>query len=1047
MGQAPRREGRQPSGPKRPRGSADDLRELNERFALLARATTDALWDWDLEKNRLWWNDAFEDRFGKRAGPDTESSAWWLERIHPADREQTAKSLQAAIDGDADAWSAEYRFRRLDGSYAVVCDRATVVRDSQGKARRMAGAISDITETRVAEERLREAQALLQTFHENAPNPMGIVELLDNDILHVHANPAMCRLMGLEPGRATGKRASRIGTPETIIRWWVDHLRQCQLSGGQVRFKYCHTRVGETRWFSVAMSEILPHASSGRPRFCYSTEDITQYLSLSQEKEEALAVLDAMMASAPVGFAVFDTEYRYRLVNRHLADLNGVPVSEHLGRTPFDVVPSVAAQGRILFDGVMESGAPVIDHELSGETQAAPGQLRYWTETWYPVRAGDGAMLGVAAVISEITERKRVEADLRLSRERLDLAQRSASIGTFDWDLRSNRIVWTEQLEAIYGLAPGEFQGTREHWANCLHPEDLPTVERYLERVIERRSRFDDRYRIVRPGGNVRWIRGIGKVLTDTSGEAARMLGVNIDVTEQVEVEERLRETENIFLRLASSNVIGIFIFDGAGRFYYANDAFLEMVGYTHADLKAGALRFDQMTPAEYQHLDDRARGELIASGGCGPFEMELVRKDGSKVSVLLGAAMLEPASTPPQRSIGISVDLTERKTLERKLLERQKLESIGLLAGGIAHDFNNLLVGILGNASLAESILPAGHEAAGFLRDIAHAAERAATLTRQMLAYSGRGRFVLEPIDLSVLAAEIVGLVRRSIPGRIEVRLELQPGLQPIEGDSSQMQQIIMNLVLNAAEAIGDAAGVVGIRTGFRQVDPDWIRRELEGADLQPGDYVFLEVSDNGCGMDESTKARIFDPFFTTKFTGRGLGLAAVAGIVRGHNGTIRVTSQPGAGSSFLVLVPAATRPNPAVRPAATLPETRGSGTILVVDDQLMVRQMVKVALESRGYTVLLAGTGSEAMQIFEKEAAGIALILLDFSMPGMGGDEVVPKLRQIRSDAKIVITSGYGESEIRRIFESTGLDGFIQKPYTAKRLCQIIAAALGTG
>ena len=269
--------------------------------------------------------------------------------------------------------------------------------------------------------------------------------------------------------------------------------------------------------------------------------------------------------------------------------------------------------------------------------------------------------------------------------------------------------------------------------------------------------------------------------------------------------------------------------------------------------------------------------------------------------------SFVEQGGTP--LALALMTDITERKQAEERLRQTQKLESLGLLAGGVAHDFNNLLVGVIGNASLAQELLPPGNPAAELLDGVIKTGEQAAHLTRQMLAYSGKGRFVVEALDLSALIPEIGGLVRPSISKKIALHFDLEEDLPPIEADRGQIQQVFMNLVLNAAEAIGSHDGLISVRTGVQNVDDAYVRLHPEAAELKPGEYVFLEVRDTGCGMDDATRAKIFDPFFSTKFTGRGLGLAAVAGIVRGHKGAISVTSAPGQGSCFTVLFPAAAR------------------------------------------------------------------------------------------------------------------------------------------
>jgi PAS domain S-box-containing protein len=399
-----------------------------------------------------------------------------------------------------------------------------------------------------------------------------------------------------------------------------------------------------------------------------------------------------------------------------------------------------------------------------------------------------------------------------------------------------------------------------------------------------------------------------------------------------------------------------------------------------------------------------------------------------------------------------LGIDVTEQvrirramQATEEQLRETAKLESLGVLAGGIAHDFNNLLVGIIGNASLALEMV--GREAAvrGVIGDVLRAGERAATLTRQMLAYSGKGRFVVESVDLSSLVEEMLPLIQGSVTRAVTVRTQLAPHLPAVEADPAQLQQVFMNLVINGAEACEDRQGVVNVSTSLQQVDTEYIRTTFGVSEILPGDYVLLEVADNGMGMDEATRARIFDPFFTTKFTGRGLGLSAVLGIIRAHRGAIKVYSEPGRGSTFKVLFPAEGSHRPAApAPAAVSGVTVNHGAVMVVDDEDIVRQIAGAALEQLGFEVIEARNGVEAVDLFRSCGAGVDLVILDLTMPLMTGEETLRRLRAIDPNVRVILSSGFNESDATRHFQGRGLAGFLQKPYTLTRLSERVQAAL---
>jgi PAS domain S-box-containing protein len=389
--------------------------------------------------------------------------------------------------------------------------------------------------------------------------------------------------------------------------------------------------------------------------------------------------------------------------------------------------------------------------------------------------------------------------------------------------------------------------------------------------------------------------------------------------------------------------------------------------------------------------------------------------------------------------------DVTERRRFNDRLQQTQKLESLGVLAGGIAHDFNNLLTGIMGNVSIVLDDLPSSIAVRSNLEAVMNASERAAVLTRQLLAYAGKGRFVIERLDLSDLVQEITNLLQTSIPKTVRLRLEPHHELPCIECDAAQIQQLIMNLVINAAEAIEEGkTETVLISTSLEQINQAYIDQMVAPNGISPGKYVMLEVRDPGCGMDAVTRSRIFDPFFTTKFTGRGLGLAAVMGIVRGHRGALHVDSAPGKGSSFQVLFPVSEGPPARLERPSREKSLRGQGTILVIDDEGAVRQTAKSALESYGYNVVVAENGKEGVDLFHELGDEVAAVLLDMTMPVMSGEEALMHLQSARQDVPVVLSSGYDEDEATRLFTGKGLAGFVQKPYTAACLAEKMKVVL---
>ena len=397
-------------------------------------------------------------------------------------------------------------------------------------------------------------------------------------------------------------------------------------------------------------------------------------------------------------------------------------------------------------------------------------------------------------------------------------------------------------------------------------------------------------------------------------------------------------------------------------------------------------------------------------------------------------------ASNRVEAVTGSTRDITEQRRFEEQeresqeqLRERARLESLGVMAGGIAHDFNNLLVGILGNASLLVEMVP--EKERPFASEIVLAAERAADLTNQMLAYSGRGQFATEVLDVNQLIRDNLTLLRATISRSVSLELDLSAEDCFIEADRGQIQQIVMNLLINASEAIGNSPGIIGIRTKLTDRTAAQTSERLH-SQVAPGRYVQIEVADNGSGMSPETQKRIFDPFFSTKFTGRGLGLAAVLGIVKGHEGDIDVVSRPGAGATFTVLLPVCERARTEHRDSKPSPEPEAArGTVMVVDDEEIVLRTASAALRSRGFRAVTAPGASEALDIL-RGGSEISLVILDLTMPVMTGEQAIPLIKQIRPELPIILSSGYSEAEIVRRFSSAGIADVLQKPYTVDEL-----------
>ncbi len=518
----------------------------------------------------------------------------------------------------------------------------------------------------------------------------------------------------------------------------------------------------------------------------------------------------------------------------------------------------------------------------------------------------------------------------------------------------------------------------------------------------------------------------------------------------------RLRKAQAVYeeaelRRLAIFNTISDAVFlhplqeEGFAPFIDVNDAACSWYGFTREEFRSlTASDITKRVDADRHSLAKNRR--MLLEAGQLVFETTHITKAGSEFPVEINSSVVNLTGRP--MILAVVRDITKRKHLEKERLvfERQvqhaqKLESLGVLAGGIAHDFNNLLMAILGNADLALDEISSVSPARSKLRDIEKAVKRAAELARQMLAYSGKGNFVIEPINLNELVREMAHMLQVSISKKAVLKFNFADKLPLIDGDATQLRQIIMNLITNASDAISERSGVIAISTGAMNCSRDYLHtttiaalHELS-APMTEGVYAYVEVADTGCGMDLQSQQKLFDPFYTTKFTGRGLGMAVVQGIVRGHKGTIKVYSEVGKGTNFKILLPVS---ESAVQ-AHLLEEEenqdgswQGRGTVLVADDEEAVCAVAKLMLEKIGFDVLTAADGREALRIFETHKDAITCVLLDLTMPHLDGEEVFRKIRLIGPNVKVVISSGYNESDATQRFIGKGLAGFIQKPYT---------------
>ncbi|BCG45768.1 Multi-sensor hybrid histidine kinase [Citrifermentans bremense] len=578
---------------------------------------------------------------------------------------------------------------------------------------------------------------------------------------------------------------------------------------------------------------------------------------------------------------------------------------------------------------------------------------------------------------------------------------------------------------------------------SLISPEYRDAFIRLTERVFEGVA-GNLVFEVVGLKGRHLWLDSHAVPFRNDQGEIVSLLSITRDVTELRKSEEERRENLVLFESLMRHSPMAIRIFDGAsGKCILLNKATADIAG---GDIKTmQEQNFRELK--SWQESGMLAAAEKVLSDGIVRVVEADIRTSFGK-AVVMSYILSRLLIKDKQHLLVVGRDVTdekrltaEKKKMEAQMLHVQKLESLGVLAGGIAHDFNNILMSVMGNAELALLNLPPESPARINLQNIEISSQRAADLARQMLAYSGKGNFVIEETDVNRLIEEMNHMLEVSISKKVTMRFSLDSHLPLVSVDATQIRQVIMNLVINASEAIGDRSGVISISTGAMECDAAFLTRLWLNDTLKEGKYVYFEVADDGCGMEQATLTKIFDPFFTTKFTGRGLGMAAVLGIVRGHKGTIEVHSEPGKGSKFTVFLPALPPGTPRREQEAEVAQlTTGTGTVMLVDDEETIRNLGTEMLQILGYSVLTAEDGVVAVDLFQKHHNDIVCVILDQTMPNLDGEQTFRILHSIDPAVKVIMSSGFSEQDIAERFTGRGLAGFIQKPYRLANLSRML-------
>ncbi|MCY3020941.1 MAG: PAS domain S-box protein [Planctomycetota bacterium] len=933
------------------------------------------------------------------------------------------------------------RVRRKDGSIVPVESRVSLV---EWSGRQLLLVVSrDVSERKRVEEALRESQERYRAFVAQSseaiwrfeleqPIPVDLPEDEQIEMCYQYAslaecNDAMARMYGFTRAEELlGARLSALmdrSDPKN-----TEYLRAVIRGGYRVVDAESHEldRQGRSTYFLNSFMAVIEDGKLVRG---WGTQrDITERKKAEQDLRESEERYRLLFHNNPhpMWLVNIDT-FRFLDVNDAAMRHYGYAREEFLAMSMMDIRPPEDVPRAREFVAKLAPGLHVnpmlfrhrkkdgslIDVETAGYTFAHGGQR-------------------ISLVLSyDVTERRRAEDALRDSEARFKSAFDNAPIG-MALVASDGCFLRTNQAHcAITGYSEHELLSLRFH--DFVHPDDLQDCVACTRQMLAREisvAQFEKRH--IRKDGRVIWCQVNLSPICDPQGRVLYLIAQVQDITERRRAEEALRQ-ESTRLRLMLEQMPAmLWTTDTELRFTSSVGSGLRVLGAQPGQV-VGMTLFEYFKTSDPEFPGIAPHRRALA-GKASTFEIDWAGR--------VFQTHVEPLRDVEDRIvgvIGVALDITaprrtekERQALERKLQETQKTESLGVLAGGIAHDFNNLLAAILGNVSLAHMQLPKESPTRPYLASIETAAHRAADLCKQMLAYAGRSRFVVQSLNVNTIIQEMANLLRISIGKHVILKLDLAPSLPLVLADATQIRQVVMNLILNAAEAIGENTGAISLATGVCHAARAALADTYLAPDLPEGEYLFIEVADTGCGMDEQTTARIFDPFFSTKFTGRGLGLAAVLGIVRSHKGAIKVTSSPGDGSTFRILLPCGSTREQTPTPSSDRIHPKLQGTVLVVEEDETLRLLQGRMLESLGLRSLLATGGQQAIDLLQTHRSEIVAVLLHMTLPGLSAEETYRAMCRVNPELRTILMSGYDQRDAVARYGNSQRVRFLQKPFT---------------
>ena len=939
------------------------------------------------------------------------------------------------LEGAITSHSIERRYVRKDGSVFWGRLNQSLVRDHDNLPQYFIAVVEDITEKIKAERALNESERRLELALGAAG--LGFWDRdLGTGVTVISGEYA--RLHGLARDHAPLSHEEWLKLVHPDDRNRVDE--QYRQSLERTHFWDTEFRLvwpdGSVHWILAKGRVFLDHL--GCPvRLAGISIDITERKRGEEQRSRLASIVesseDAIFSKDLDGTITSWNSGAEKLFGYTAEEIIGQPLSLLLPPERLDEFPQILQRIR--------SGAHLEHHEVP--RMSKDGRRVEISVAISPIKDSAGAVVGSSTIARQIGERKHMEEVLRQSEERFRLAIKATNDAIWDIDLKTGTVSWNETYSTLYGRPP-ETSDSWQWWIDRIHPEDREVAVGELRAAIaSSASSWTREYRFQRADGRWAHIYDRAYIARDGSGKAWRVIGAMQDLTTRKQAEAALRESEARLMNAQRLARIGSWERNLETDNIDWSDEMLRILGVSNNPPSTLAAFLNHVHPKDREKIL-----EAVDKAGLSiaPLDLEyrVIRPDGEARSMHSIIEAVRDDQGVPVRIMSATQDITDSRRAQEEGWARQKLESIGTLASGIAHDFNNVLGGVLAQADLAVEELASGSNPAEELRGIRKLAIRGSEIVRQLMVYAGIESEVSGLLDISLIVKEIVELLKVSISKHATLETDLGHGLPAVRGSGAQLRQIVMNLVMNASEALGERDGVIRVAT--RCVPVGRIATITE--DGAEGDWLQLEVSDTGCGMTQETKARAFDPFFTTKSAGHGLGLAVVYGIVRALRGSIHVATESGKGSTFQVLLPCAAKAagsaNEPISGAGDGVRSRHKLTVMVVEDEDLLRQAVVKMLLKAGFDVLEAANGSAAIDLLRANGGNIDVILLDATIPGASSHAVVVEAAEARPDVKVVLTSAYGPEMITGAMEAPQIRGFIRKPFQLGDLVQTLRSAL---